>query len=132
MKYSKDDLALAFDLEFNDYNQYIYIWRTSYYCIQLKQMFCYTFDLDYSTNLTTDDIDKIQGWIGEYLTNDDVRELVDNAKFRVGLFLALTNSPRCPYKIIGISTYKSNPEIRNKCHFMLKDDVINAKKVINI
>ena len=94
-------------------------------------MFCYTFDLDYDGELTTTDIEKIQEYFGSYFDEEDVNELKGSKVISVGLFLAMTNSPKCPYKIIGVSERYFDCERITTYHFMVKHDILsNAKTIV--
>ena len=131
MKYHLEDLELRFDVEIKYNTKSLYIWRTEDCYIARKKMFCYTFDLDYDSDLTTSDIEKIQEYFGPYFDEKDVTELRSKV-IRVGLFLAMTNSPKCPYKIIGVSERFVSSEVITTYHFMIKHDILANSKTIVI
>jgi hypothetical protein len=135
MKYTRESLELKFDLYIKASSNYVYIWRHSDACRPINQMFCCTFDLDFDSELNTTDIEKIQKYLGDYFNENDVAKLQvpDSDKvFRVDLFLALTNSPKCPYKIIGVSERFVNCECITTYHFMIKHDILSNTKTIVI
>lgn len=135
MKYPRESLELKFDLYIKASSNYVYIWRHSDACRPIKQMFCCTFDLDFDSELNTTDIEKIQKYLGGYFNENDVAKLQVpdvSKRIRVDLFLALTNSPKCPYKIIGVSTYLNNCDLTTVYHFMIKHDILANSKTIVI
>jgi hypothetical protein len=132
MKYPIESLELNFDVAIKYHTTGLYIWKTEDGYLQRKQMFCYTFDLDYDTELNTTDIEKVQEYYGAFMTEDDVDRLEKNRALRVGLFLAMTNLPKCPYKIIGVSERFVNSEVVTTYHFMIKDDILTNSKTIVI
>lgn len=135
MKYTKESLELKFDLYCNPSYEYVYIWRNNDTCLPIKQMFCYTFDLDFDSELNTTDIEKIQKYFGEYFDERDVAKLQSpdiEKTIRIDLFLALTNSPKCPYKIIGVSSYKDNCDLTTAYHFMIKHDILTNTSPIEL
>lgn len=131
MKYPIESLELNFDVEIRYDTEFLYIWKTDGEYLPRKKMLCYTFDLDYDGELTTTDIEKIQEYFGPYFDEEDVNILKDMKGIRVGLFLAMTNSPKCPYKIIGVSERFVNCECTTTYHFMIKHDILsNTKKIV--
>jgi hypothetical protein len=132
MKYPIESLELNFDVAIKYNTTGLYIWKTEDGYLQRKQMFCYTFDLDYDTELNTTDIEKVQECYGAYMTEDDVERLSKDKVLRADLFFAMTNSPRCPYKIIGTSAYKDSAEVITVYHFMIKHDILTKSKTVVI
>ena len=132
MKYPIESLELNFDVEIRYDTEFLYIWKTDGQYLPRKKMLCYTFDLAYDGELTTTDIEKIQEYFGPYFDEEDVNVLKDMKEIRVGLFLAMTNSPKCPYKIIGVSERFVNCEVITTYHFMIKDDILSKAKTIII
>ena len=136
MKYRIEDLDLNFDVTVKCDTENLYIWRTGEMYLPRKKMFCYTFDLDYDSELTTADIKKIRECFGPYFVENDVDKLKGRAVYakviRVNLFLAITNSPKCPYKIIGVSERLINSEVLTTYHFMIKHDILANLKTIVI
>lgn len=132
MKYPIESLELNFDVEVKWNTKALYIWKTEEQYLPRKQMLCYTFDLDYDGELTTTDIEKIQEYFGPYFDEKDVNELKGSNVIRIGLFLALTNSPKCPYKIIGVSERYVNCERITTYHFMIKHDILTNTSPIEI
>lgn len=131
MKYPIESLELNFDVEIRYDTEFLHIWKTDGQYLPRKKMLCYTFDLDYDGELTTTDIEKIQEYFGPYFDEEDVNILKDMKVIRVGLFLAMTNSPKCPYKIIGVSERFVNCECTTTYHFMIKHDILsNTKKIV--
>lgn len=132
MKYTRESLELNFDVEIKYDTKALYIWKTGKGYRPRKQMLCYTFDLDYDGELTTTDIEKIQEYFGPYFDEKDVNALKGSNVIRVDLFLAMTNSPKCPYKIIGVSERFVNYEHITTYHFMIKHDILSSTKKIVI
>ena len=136
MKYPKESLELTFDIPVKYDTTSVFIWRTEKWFCGLKQMFCYTFDLDFDGELTDTEIDKVADFFGpNYFEECDRAWLEDDTPYkrlRLDLFLAMTNSPRCPYKIIGVSSYHVNCETINIYHFMVKHDILTKSKTISI
>jgi hypothetical protein len=132
MKYPIESLELNFDVEIRYGTEFLHIWKTDGQYLPRKKMLCYTFDLDYDGELTTTDIEKIQEYFGSYFDEEDVNILKDMKVIRVGLFLAMTNSPKCPYKIIGVSERFANCEYTTTYHFMIKHDILSNTKTIVI
>lgn len=132
MKYQLEDLDLNFDVGIKYNTKGLYIWKTEDYYIARKKMFCYTFDLDYDGDLNTSDIEKVQEFFGPYFSEKDVDNLKGSKVLRVGLFFAMTNSPKCPYKIIGVSDHHDNSEVITTYHFMIKHDILANSKTIVI
>lgn len=132
MKYPIESLELNFDVEIKYNTKGLYIWRTEEEYLPRKKMLCYTLDLDYDGELTTTNIEKIQEYFVPYFDEKDVNELKGSKVIRVGLFLAMTNSPKCPYKIIGVSERFVNCECITTYHFMIKHDILSNIKTIII
>lgn len=135
MKYTKESLELKFDLHCKSSSEYVFIWRVNDTCLPIKQMFCYTFDLDFDSELNTTDIEKIQKYFGGYFDECDVAKLQfpdTEKRIRIDLFLALTNSPKCPYKIIGVSERFVNCELITTYHFMIKHDILTNTSPIEL
>ena len=135
MKYPKESLDLTFSVAVKYDTTTVYIWRTEEWFRGLKQMFCYTFDLDFDGELTDTDIDKVADFFGSnYFDERDRVWLEDETpkRLRLDLFLAMTNSPRCPYKIIGVSSYHVNCETITIYHFMVKHDILTKSNTISI
>jgi hypothetical protein len=132
MKYQLEDLDLNFGVKIKYNTKGLYIWKTEKEYLPRKKMLCYTFDLDYDGELTTTNIKKIQEYFGPYFDEKDVNELKGSKAIRVGLFLAMTNSPKCPYKIIGVSERFVNCECITTYHFMIKHDILSNTKTIVI
>jgi len=132
MKYTRESLELKFDVEIKYNTEALYIWKTEGQYLPRKQMLCYTFDLDYDGELTTTDIEKIQEYFGSYFDEKDVNALKGSKVIRVDLFLAMTNSPKCPYKIIGVSECYVNCELITTYHFMIKHDILTNISLIEI
>lgn len=132
MKYPIESLELNFDVEIESGTKSLYIWKTEGQYLPRKQMLCYTFDLDYDGELTTTDIEKIQEYFGPYFDEEDVDRLQYHKVIRVGLFLAMTNSPKYPYKIIGVSERYVNCVLTTTYHFMIKHDIVPNTKTIVI
>jgi hypothetical protein len=133
MKYPIESLELNFDVEINSYTKFLYIWKTGEQYLPRKKMLCYTFDLDYDGELTTTDIEKIQEYFGPYFDEEDVNRLKeDSKKIRVGLFLAMTNSPKCPYKIIGVSERFVQGDLMTTYHFMIKHNILTNTSPIKL
>lgn len=140
MKYNKESLPLIFELTlltnnsyFDSYpNPYIGIWLNDSKNHPIKQMFCYTFDLDYDYDLTDSDIDRIIDSFGEYAGESDRYRLCQpntHKEMRSELFLLLTNSPKCPYKIIGVTKSENNLGVFLTYHFMLKDNILGKPRI---
>ena len=132
MKYPIESLELNFDVEIKYSTKFLFIWKTEAQYLPRKKMLCYTFDLDYDGELTTTDIEKIQKYFESYFDVEDVNILKEIKAIRVGLFLAMTNSPKCPYKIIGVSERVVNCEVITTYHFMVKHDILSNTKTIVI
>ena len=136
MKYTKESLDLTFSIAVKYDTTSVYIWRTEEWFRGLKQMFCYTFDLDFDGELTDTDIDKVADFFGSnYFEEHDRAWLEDDTSYkrlRLDLFLAMTNSPRCPYKIIGVSSYHMNTETITIYHFMVKHDILTKSNTVSI
>ena len=134
MKYTKESLDLTFSIAVKYDTTSVYIWRTEEWFRGLKQMFCYTFDLDFDGELTDTDIEKVADFFGSnYFEELDRAWLESDIKrLRLDLFLAMTNSPRCPYKIIGVSSYHMNTETITIYHFMVKHDILTKSNTVSI
>lgn len=136
MKYTKESLDLTFDIAVKYDTTSVYIWRTEEWFRGLKQMFCYTFDLDFDGELTDTDIDKVADFFGSnYFEEGDRCWLEDDTAYkrlRLDLFLAMTNSPRCPYKIIGVSSYHTKCDTITIYHFMVKHDILTKSYTVSI
>ena len=136
MKYTKESLDLTFSIAVKYDTTSVYIWRTEEWFRGLKQMFCYTFDLDFDGELNDTEIEKVADFFGaNYFEELDRAWLEDDTTFkrmRLDLFLAMTNSPRCPYKIIGVSSYHVNCETITIYHFMVKHDILTKSNTISI
>lgn len=135
MKYPLESLDLYFPVIVRSSCEYLYVWETTPWCLPLKKMFCYTMGLDYDGDLTTTDIEKIQEYFSPYFDETDVKWLSKDGKekaIRVELFLAMVNSPRCPYKIIGVSNYIVSTEVVTQYHFMLKYDILPKLNQIDV
>lgn len=131
MKYNIDSLELSFDVSV-DYSHDDVCIGDAVYQRGAKQMFYYTLDLDYDSVLNTTDFENIQEAFGDYFTENDLSKLKHYWKLRKDLFLALTNSPRCPYKIIGVSAYFVNSSSVHTYHFLLKNNILKKRKQITI
>lgn len=136
MKYPKESLDLTFSIAVKYDTTSVHIWRTEEWLHGLKQMFCYTFDLDFDGKLTDTEIDKVADFFGSNYFDELDRAWLEadtmSKRMRLDLFLAMTNSPRCPYKIIGVSSYYVNSETINIYHFMVKHDILTKSKPISI
>lgn len=134
MKYTKESLDLTFSIAVKYDTTSVYIWRTEEWFRGLKQMFCYTFDLDFDGELTDTDIEKVADFFGSnyFEELDRVWLESDIKRLRLDLFLAMTNSPRCPYKIIGVSSYHTNCETITIYHFMVKHDILTKSNTVSI
>lgn len=134
MKYSKKDLELAFNL----YNFNIPSTKSNYYVDiknekPMRQMFYYTFDLDFDSELDDSDIEKIKEYYNGYFDSKNAQELKQQHLIKLELFIALTNSPKCPYKIIGVSSYMNTQgQLSHVYHFMIKHDILAKTNQISI
>lgn len=129
MKYTKKDLPLNFEIESCYNHKYVDLRDGG----PLKLIY-YTFDLDAGDHLllSESDITKIGGYFEEGYFQSTVKSDLRDGVMKIDLFLMLSNSPKCPYKIIGVSSYVYNTTLYTRYHLMLKDDILIKPKTITL